>query len=130
LAIEHTSVDTLPEQRRIGEQFMEALGILDYVPASARISINVPYELVTVGSDWEAYRLALAHWIITTARSRAVRPRHEFSHSRLTGVFKRRMIRAVRAGQSALCWREGGRIRGIPSTKGAKTPLAVLIVSE
>jgi len=34
----------------------------------------------------------------TTARSEAVRPRHECSHGRLTGVFTRRMIRAVRAG--------------------------------
>jgi hypothetical protein len=124
LAIEHTSVDTLPEQRRIGEQFIEALGILDYVPASARISINVPYELVTVGSDWEAYRLALAHWIITTARSRAVRPRHEFSHSRLTGVFKRRMIHAVRAGQSALCWREGGPHKGHSVNQGRENPVS------
>jgi hypothetical protein len=67
LAIEHTSVDTLPDQRRIGEQFMDALGVLDHLPTTARLSINVPYELVTIGSDWEAYRLALAHWIINVA---------------------------------------------------------------
>jgi len=60
LAIEHTSVDTLPDQRRIGEHFMDGLGVLDHLPATARLSINVPYELVTIGSDWEAYRLALA----------------------------------------------------------------------
>ncbi len=64
LAIEHTSIDTLPEQRRIGEQFMEALAILELLPVKARLSIVVPYELVTVGSDWESYRLALAHWIV------------------------------------------------------------------
>lgn len=67
LAIEHTSVDTLPDQRRVGEQFMDALGILDHLPTTARLSINVPYELVTVGADWEAYRLALAHWILNVA---------------------------------------------------------------
>ena len=67
LAIEHTSVDTLPDQRRIGEQFMDALGVLDHLPATARLSINVPYDPVTIGSDWEAYRLALAHWIINVA---------------------------------------------------------------
>jgi hypothetical protein len=67
LAIEHTSVDSLPEQRRIGEQFMDALGVLDHLPTAARLSINVPYELVTTGSDWEAYRLAVAHWIINVA---------------------------------------------------------------
>jgi hypothetical protein len=67
LAIEHTSVDTLPEQRRIGKQFMEALAILEFLPVKARLSIVVPYELVTVGSDWEAYRLALAHWIVNVS---------------------------------------------------------------
>jgi hypothetical protein len=67
LAIEHTSVDTLPDQRRVGEQFMDALGVLDHLPTTARLSINVPYELVTVGADWEAYRLALAHWILNVA---------------------------------------------------------------
>jgi hypothetical protein len=67
LAIEHTSVDTLPDQRRIGEQFMDALGVLDHLPTTARLSINVPYELVTIGSNWKAYRLALAHWIINVA---------------------------------------------------------------
>jgi hypothetical protein len=46
---------------------MEALGVLDHLPATARLSINVPYELVTVGTDWEAYRLALAHWILKVA---------------------------------------------------------------
>jgi len=36
----------VPDQRRIGEQFMEALGVLAHLPATARLSINVPYELV------------------------------------------------------------------------------------
>jgi len=67
LAIEHTSVDTLPDQRRIGEQFTDALGVLDHLPTTARLSINIPYELVTIGADWGAYRLALAHWIINVA---------------------------------------------------------------
>ena len=46
---------------------MDALGVLDHLPVTARLSINVPYELVTIGSDWEAYRLAFAHWIINVA---------------------------------------------------------------
>ena len=36
LAIEHTSVDTLPDQRRIGEQFMEALA-RSRIPAGHRL---------------------------------------------------------------------------------------------
>jgi hypothetical protein len=34
---------------------------------SARLAINVPYELVKVGTDWNALRLALAHWIVNIA---------------------------------------------------------------
>jgi hypothetical protein len=67
LAIEHASVDTLPDQRQIGRQFVEALAALELLPAEARLSIVVPYELVTVGSDWEAYRFALAHWILNVS---------------------------------------------------------------
>jgi hypothetical protein len=68
LAIEHTSVDTLPDQCRIGEQFMDTLSVVELLPVlHARLSILVPYELVTVGSDWEAFRLALAHWILITS---------------------------------------------------------------
>jgi hypothetical protein len=67
LAIEHTSIDTLPYQRRIGDHFEEALAILERLPASARLAINVPYELVKVGTDWNAFRLALAHWIVNIA---------------------------------------------------------------
>jgi hypothetical protein len=63
-AIEHTSVDTLPDQRRIGEQFMEALADLEALPVQARLTIAVPYELVAVGADWNAYRQALERWII------------------------------------------------------------------
>lgn len=44
LAIEHTSIDTLPQQRRIGDHFEEALAILERLPVSARLAINVPYE--------------------------------------------------------------------------------------
>jgi hypothetical protein len=67
LAIEHTSIDTLPHQRTIGDHFEEALAILEQLPVSARLAINVPYELVEVGTDWNAFRLALAHWILNIA---------------------------------------------------------------
>jgi hypothetical protein len=70
LAIEHTSIDTLPQQRRIGDHFEEALAMLERLPVSARLAINVPYELVKVGTDWDAFRLALAHWIVNIAPGR------------------------------------------------------------
>jgi hypothetical protein len=42
---------------------------LELLPVSARLTIIVPYELVTVGSDWSALRLALADWILHAAPS-------------------------------------------------------------
>jgi hypothetical protein len=67
LAIEHTTVDTLPQQRTVDDHFEEALAILERLPVAARLSINVPYELMRVGSDWNVFRLALAHWILNVS---------------------------------------------------------------
>ena len=70
----------------------------------------------------------------TTARSRHHATGGMSSqHGRLTGVFKRRIIRAVRAGPCVRAIRAvlaggRGRISGIPSTTGAKIPLMVLVV--
>ena len=57
----------MPDQRRVGQQFVEALGLLERLPVPARFNINVPYELVKVGADWTVYFLALAQWILVTA---------------------------------------------------------------
>src|SRR5215831_13611247 len=70
-AIEHTSIDTLPDQRRIGEHFQKALGLLEGIPVAARLNIVVPYELVRVGGDWNSYFLALAQWALLTSPSLA-----------------------------------------------------------
>ncbi|HSL21512.1 MAG TPA: hypothetical protein VK886_08250, partial [Vicinamibacterales bacterium] len=67
LAIEHTSIDTLPHQRSIGGHLEDALAELERLPACARLSINVPYELVKVGTDWNAFRLTIVHWILNVA---------------------------------------------------------------
>jgi hypothetical protein len=69
-----------------------------------------------------SHRTELRDGAPTTARSGTVRPRHEFSCRRLTGVFKRRMIRAVRAAIRAVLAERAGPHKGIPSTTGAKTP--------
>jgi hypothetical protein len=68
-AIEHTSVDTLPNQRGIGDQFQRALGVLELLPVTARLRITVPYELVTVGGDWKSYLMTLAQWAVLTSPS-------------------------------------------------------------
>lgn len=66
-AIEHTSVDTLPNQRVDGDHFQEALGLLEYLPVTARLQIVVPYELVQVGGDWQSYFMTIAHWALVTS---------------------------------------------------------------
>jgi hypothetical protein len=66
-AIEHTSVDTLPNQRGAGHQFQKALGFLEFLPVAARLQILIPYELVQVGGDWQSHFLALASWVVLTA---------------------------------------------------------------
>src|SRR5258708_6312705 len=68
-AIEHTSVDTLPNQRGVGDQFQRALGVLELLPVTARLRITVPYELVTVGGDWKSYLMTLAQWAVLTSPS-------------------------------------------------------------
>lgn len=69
LAIEHTSVDTLPNQRRDSEWFVEAVGSLrDVLPTPPfRLRITVEYTAVTTGQNWADVRRALATWILTRA---------------------------------------------------------------
>jgi hypothetical protein len=66
-AIEHTSIDTVPEQRRIGQQFQKALGVLELLPVNARLQIVVPYELVQIGGDWKTHFMTLASWAVLTS---------------------------------------------------------------
>jgi hypothetical protein len=73
-AIEHTSIDTLPDQRGVGDQFQRALGVLEFLPVTARLRITVPYELVTVGGDWKSYFMTLAQWAVHTAPALADGP--------------------------------------------------------
>lgn len=67
LAIEHTSVDTLPNQRRDGEWFQEALGSVENIQVAFRLRVLVPYELVKRGTDWPAFRTELFDWITNVA---------------------------------------------------------------
>ena len=67
LLIQHTSVDTLADQRAVGKQFEDALGGLETLRVPFRLSMNVPYVLVAVGTDWNTLRLSLAPWIVRVA---------------------------------------------------------------
>ena len=69
-AIEHTSVDTLPNQRRNSDWFMRAAGKVELeidVSPSFRLSIILEYDAVAVGQDWTAVRSALKRWLVNEA---------------------------------------------------------------
>ena len=69
LAIEHTSIDSIPNQRRNSDWFMQVVdGLEDEFPKiSFRLNITLKYEAVTIGQDWLAIRQALKQWINTTS---------------------------------------------------------------
>lgn len=69
-AIEHTSVDTLPNQRRDSDWFMRAAGGLEGElerKLSSRLNITLEYDAVSKGQDWAAIRAALKTWLAQEA---------------------------------------------------------------
>lgn len=69
-AIEHTSIDTLPNQRRDSNWFMQAAGGLEpELPSKPpfRLKISLEYDAVTRGQNWAAIRQALEGWITNEA---------------------------------------------------------------
>ena len=68
-AIEHTSVDTLPKQRRDSDWFMQAVGSLNAELPSVpfRLRITIEYGAVTKGQNWTAIREALKTWVTNDA---------------------------------------------------------------
>jgi hypothetical protein len=65
-AIEHTSIDTLPNQRGKSDWFMRAAGGLEKeLPKPPyRLNITLEYDAITIGQNWAAIRKALKTWII------------------------------------------------------------------
>ena len=66
-AIEHTSIDTLPNQRRDSDWFMSVIGNLEaeikpLLPY--RLVITLEYEGVRRGQDWSQIHEAIKTWII------------------------------------------------------------------
>lgn len=56
-AIEHTSIDTLPNQRRDSDWFMRAAGKLEReLPSTSpfRLNVTLEYNAVGIGQDWVA----------------------------------------------------------------------------
>ena len=71
-AIEHTSVDTVENQRRDSAHFKRVVGdirgeLSGKVPF--RLRIFVEWSAVRVGQDWSVIREALKDWILTKAPS-------------------------------------------------------------
>jgi hypothetical protein len=70
LAIEHTSVDTVADQRRDGAWFSQVVDPVQHGPASRlsfRLALTFPYDGVARGQDWAAMRGALEAWILGEA---------------------------------------------------------------
>ncbi len=65
-AIEHTSIDTLPNQRGKSDWFMRVTGGLEKeIPKPPyRLNIALEYDAIDVGQNWTAIREALKTWII------------------------------------------------------------------
>ena len=71
-AIEHTSVDTVENQREASAHFNCVIGgireeLVGKVPF--RLKITVEWSAVRVGQDWSAIRGAMKDWILTEAPS-------------------------------------------------------------
>jgi hypothetical protein len=65
-AIEHTSIDTIENQRRDSAWFMRAMGSLEQELGSripCRLNITIDYNAIAIGQDWEGIRANLQAWI-------------------------------------------------------------------
>ena len=66
-AIEHTSIDTIPYQRRDEAWFKESIGSLEQECKGKLpfyLSLNFPYKSVR-RQDWREVKTAIKHWIMT-----------------------------------------------------------------
>ena len=76
-AIEHTSVDILPNQRRDSGWFMKAIGGIgsELNDITFRLTILIEYDAVSKGQNWSKIRQAIKKWILSDA-SRLSNGRH------------------------------------------------------
>ena len=66
-AIEHTSIDTFPNQRRDSDWFIKAVGGIEkelFALPPFRLNITIEYDAVIKGQDWAAICRNLKDWII------------------------------------------------------------------
>ena len=70
-AIEHTSVDTVPNQRRNDNWFLKVIKGLQQELSSeipCYLFVTLEYDAVSKGQDWKRIRQALKGWIIGQAK--------------------------------------------------------------
>lgn len=66
-AIEHTSIDTLPNQRRDADWFIRAAaGLEQELPSTLpfRLKVTLEYDAVATGQNWDAIRASLKTWVL------------------------------------------------------------------
>jgi len=66
VAIEHTSIDTIPHQSRDAAWFLESVGSLKQEfegKLPFRLLLTLPYTGIQRGQDWQELRTALQKWI-------------------------------------------------------------------
>lgn len=69
-AIEHTSIDTVPNQRRNDDWFLRVIEGLEQELSGSllfHLFVILEYRAVTTGQDWKQIRLALKNWIVNRA---------------------------------------------------------------
>lgn len=69
-AIEHTSIDSLPNQRRNSHWFTQVVGGIERELSGSipfRLSVTLEYHAIRKGQNWSLIRSALKTWLITDA---------------------------------------------------------------
>jgi hypothetical protein len=67
IAIEHTSVDSFPDQRLHDSRFMKAIGCLEDELTgivNCRLRVIIPFGTVPTGVSWEGIRGRFQKWIL------------------------------------------------------------------
>jgi len=76
-AIEHTSVDTIPNQRRDAAWFVQVVKSLEdefRCKLQFRLVLTFPYKGIQTGQDWSKITTALRNWVLVEAPKLSVGP--------------------------------------------------------